>query len=222
MGMSLFNRFFLAFAALFFGAMPSFWALTVEQTLVLEPGGGMKASYVYEMPRAARGILAQLSREASGRIPGAIPNGGVLDGEAVRKQFAGIRGVYVENYSISPSSDKERVRVEFSVVALDAAGALASGAFGPFQYNPFGKEAAAGGVLTLTMPTEEERQGIDPAHFRRLAELLGGFDFSLKLTAPAATDKSTTGEPDGPNRRVWHLTLESLLAGPLPVVRLAW
>jgi hypothetical protein len=99
--------------ALFFGVSLA-QGVTIEQTLVLEQSGGLKAAYVYEIPNAAAGTLSELQRQLSSRL-GATPNGGVLDEAAVRRQFSGIRGVYMENYACFQLEDRQRV--EFSVVA---------------------------------------------------------------------------------------------------------
>ena len=204
--------------ALFFGVSLS-QGVTIEQTLVLEQSGGLKAAYVYEIPNAAAGTLSELQRQLSSRL-GATPNGGVLDEAAVRRQFSGIRGVYMENYACFQLQDRQRV--EFSVVALDASVALASGAFGPFRYTAAEGPAETGGSLELAMPSEAARRSADPAHAARLAELLGGFQMTLTITAPAVLLEGSTGEADGPMRRHWRLALPELLSNTLPRVLVKW
>ena len=191
--------------------------MTIEQSMVLEPSGGLRATYVYEIPNSAAGLLTALQLEVARRA-GMAPSGGVLDEASARRQFAGIQGVYVENYSCIQFPDRQRV--ELSVKALDASAALASGAFGPFQYTP--ADTAGGGRLELAMPAEEMAKAMDPAHAERLAELIGGFQLILTITAPSAVREKSTGQPDGPMRRRWIVTLPSLLAREVPTVRLLW
>lgn len=205
-------------AMLFFGMMAA-CGVTIEQSLVIEQSGGLKASYVYEIPTSAAGLLAGLQRQFSIRL-GMPPNGGVLDEAAVRRQFSGIRGVYMENYSRFQLQDSQRV--EFSVVALDAIVALESGAFGAFHYTP-AENQPIGGQLELAMPDDANRQAVDTTHAARLAELLGGFRLTLTITVPASVhEEGSTGQPDGPLRRKWQITLPELFTQELSTVRLSW
>lgn len=204
-------------ALLIFGALRS-PGVTIEQSLVLEQSGGLKASYVYEIPNAAAGLLTGLQRAVSSRV-NATPNGGVLDEAAVRRQFSGIRGVYVENYARFQLENSQRV--EFSVVALDAPVALESGAFGAFHYTR-SENPSDGGQLELAMPSDEMREAVNPDHAARLAELLGGFQLILTITVPSPIHEDSTGQADGPLRRKWQLSLPELLSKELPLVCVKW
>ena len=207
----------IVFALLFFVAEQS-GGVTVEQSLILEQSGGLKASYVYEIPNAAAGLLTGLQRAVSSRV-NATSNGGVLDEASVRRQFSGIRGVYVESYAHFQLEDRQRV--EFSVVALDALAALESGAFGAFHYTP-SEKPGDGGELELSMPTDALREAVNADHANRLAELLGGFQLNLTITVPSPIHEDSTGQADGPLRRKWQLSLPELLTQELPNVRLRW
>ena len=192
--------------------------VTIEQSLVLEQSGGLKASYVYEIPNSAAGLLTGLQRVVSSRV-NASSNGGVLDEAAVRRQFSGIRGVYMESYTRFQLEDRQRV--EFSVVALDAPVALESGAFGAFRYTS-SENPSDGGELELAMSSDEMREAVNPDHAARLAELLGGFQLKLTITAPTTIHEDSTGQEDGPFRRQWQLSLPDLLSKELPIVRVKW
>ena len=205
------------FTLLVFGAM-RLCGLTMEQSIVFDSSGGMKVSYVYEVPNRWVGVFAALQKEVASQA-GLPAVGGALDEGAVRRQFSGLRGVTIENYSLFQLGETQRV--EFTVVAMDAAAALEGGAFGPIRYRgPTAEDR--GGEFELQMPSEEKREAMNEEHARRLAEMLGGFECTLKVTAPAPIGEDATGEAESATRRVWHLTLTELLARQLPVVRISW
>ena len=193
--------------------------LTIEQSFVFDTSGGMRVTYAYEVPNRWAGILAAFQKEATAQAGLAVV-GGVLDEDAVRRQFSGLKGVYVDNYSLYHQLDEVR-RVEFTVVALDAAEALQSGVFGPILYHGSTAENQ-GGSFELQMPDQELCQRVDATHAQRLAEMLGGFECTLKVTAPGPVHAESTGTAESANRRVWHLGLPEILSCQFPAVRVSW
>ena len=206
------------FTLLVFSAM-QLRGLTMEQRFVFDSSGGMKVAYKYEVPNRWVGVLAAFQKEAAGQINLAAV-GGALDEDAVRRQFSGLRGVYLEHFS--PFQLDDALRVEFTVVALDAAQALESGVFGPIHYRgPTAEDR--GGFFELQMPDEELSRRVDAAHVERLAEMLGGFDCTLEVTAPSPVlEEASTGTAASATRRVWHLSLTEILARQFPKVRVSW
>ena len=214
------HKFLMFLLALAIFSVLQLYGLTMEQSFVFDSSGGMKVSYAYEVPNQWVGILAAIQQEVTTRA-GLPSSGGALDEGAVRRQFSGLRGgVYVENYSLFQLGDAQRV--EFTVVALEAAPALESGAFGAVRYRgPTAEDQ--GGEFELQMPPEEKREAMNEEHARRIAEMLGGFECTLKVTAPAPVHaEGTTGEAETDMRRVWHMTLTDLLSRQLPVIRISW
>ncbi len=194
--------------------------LTVEQSFVFDASGGMRVTYAYEVPNRWAGFLTALQKEATDQM-GLAAVGGVLDEDAVRRQFSDLSGVYVENYSLYHQLDESR-RVEFTVVALDAGEALQSGVFGPIHFR--GPTAEKQGCFfELAMPEGELSQKVDAAHAQRLAELLDGFECTLKVTTPTPVQAAeSTGTAETSNRRAWRLSMQEILSRQLPTVRISW